>query len=137
MPLLQKEKAPGMAEVNLGHFAAICSMTEEAYRQRMKRLLENGELLELLKPHASLDVRSWIAHKEFLNGSKFGVAFRLSLNKIKDDMLYCMCHVVTWGDCPLLKVVAMDDGLAGDPPKDMKELEWFEVVFCDMATTIV
>lgn len=118
-------------EVGLGHFAAMCDMTESEFADHMSKMLEQGRMLDLLKPDSAMDLEKWMLER-FRAGKDFVVAFRLSLNRKRDACLWCVCSL---REMRCVDVRHMIPGLVGSIPKEAKGLEPFEINFCDLRTS--
>lgn len=130
-----REKAPSLTEcgdevpVGLDHFAAMCGLSEAEYSKRMFSLLERGELPKLLKARSAAELLEWALEEE----GPFVVAFRLSLNRLRDVGLFCVCSIGANGAMAVRHALP---GFMDNPPKESAGLPGFEVGFCDMETWI-
>jgi len=128
-------KRLGHAEVDLSHFAAIVGMTLAEFSQHMFSRLSKGDVLDLLKIEAAAELCDWIGEKGLeANGERFVVAFRLSLNREKDVGLFCVCRVDMSGDEAIVKCEEAVPGILGAAPSRLKNMDAFEMGFCDMET---
>ena len=123
-------------EVSLAEFAAIGGLTEAEYSKRMFERLECGDLMGLLGIEAQCDLGDWISGR-FLGGKReFLVVFRLSLNRIRDVALFCVCSMDMSGDEAAIRVRHAIPGQIGSPPAEAFGLEPYEMSFCDMEAGI-
>lgn len=132
--------SPGLAEVDLAHFAAFLGLTRDQYVALMHRCFEEDRLMDLLRFESRCEIEGWILETgRFEDGKDFGVMFRLALNRGHDPALYCICHVK---DQSVVSVRKTIPGLAilGEcghmVPDAMKTMDIFEIAFGDLETNI-
>jgi hypothetical protein len=116
--------------VSLAHFAAIGGQSEREYVDRMLDRIRNGDVLSILKPAAQLDFVSWLTDVS----GKFVVRFTLSLNRVTNVALYCVCHKEESSPegVPRWTVQHTIPGICDPLPPEAEGLPVFEVYFCDM-----
>jgi len=116
-----------LVEVTLAQFAAIGGMTEHEYLMTLKSRLEEGRMMDVLRPEAVEDLSVWASTQD-----KFSVLFRLSLNRMQDSALTCLVRRIEGR----LEVTEMTMGLCGEEPEERPGIETFEFCFCDMNNRI-
>jgi hypothetical protein len=137
---IKRSKPDAQEEVGLGHFAAICDMTEGEFADHMFKILEDGRMLDLLKPDSAMDLEKWMLERfrvaigddGRISDKSIVVMFRLSLNRKRDACLYCVCSL---REMHCVEVHHAIPGLVGNVPKEAKGLESFEISFCDLRTS--
>lgn len=118
-------------DVSLAQFAATGGMTETEYSRKLFEKLETGNLMDLLNIDAQVRLGDWISEK-YLDGAHFSVVFRLSMNRVRDVALHCVCAMDMMQDEPKIFCKFALPGFIDAPPKELAGLEVFELGFEDM-----
>jgi len=124
------------SDMSLADFAARGGLTEPQYSLRLFQKLESGQLLDLLKVEAQFQLGEWIGEKFLDNQMHFAVVFRLSLNRVRDVALHCVCSMDLTQDEPKIYVKFALPGFIDAPPKELAGLEVYELGFEDMEPRI-
>lgn len=117
-------------QVGVAHFAAMCGMSEDDFYSSFIGTMEKDSINNVLRPEAVKDVLAWVEYQELHGrGMRFGIMFRLSMNRPVDTALHCIC---TLQDRKTIKLIKSIPGMVGTTPKEMANQESFEMTFCDI-----
>lgn len=123
------------AEVSLAEFAAIGGLTEAEFCKKMFEKIESGQLFDLLTLKSQYKLGEWISEYFLENNKQFLIAFRLSLNRLKDVTLYCICKVDFNNDSGL-EVINTITGTIDATPTEAQNLPRMIFDFHDMEPSI-
>ncbi len=108
------------SDVSLADFAAIGGMTEAQYSRKLFDKLEAGQLLDLLKLESQVKVADWIGEKFLDNQNEFLVIFQLSMNRVRNVALFCVCSMNMKEEEAKIYVRHAIPGFLDNPPKEVK-----------------
>ena len=123
-------------EVSLAEFAAIGGLSEPEYLKRLFNHLKSGNLIELLGLKAQFKLGEWIGEYFLDTGNKFVVVFRLSLNRVRDVTLFCVCSMDLTGEDAKINVESSIPGFIDAYPDETKGLPSMIFNFHDMEPSI-
>ena len=123
-------------EVSLAEFSAIGGLSEPEYLGKLFSHLKSGDLVELLGLKAQFKLGEWIGEYFLDTKDKFVVVFRLSLNRIRDVALFCICSMDLTGEDAKVNVESSIPGFIDACPETAKGLPSMIFSFHDMEPRI-
>jgi len=124
-------------DVSLTDFAKNGNLTEAQYSRKLFDKLESGQLLDLLNIESQVKIGDWISQKFLDNSKEFLIVFKLSMNRLRNVALFCVCSMNLKDDEPKIYVdFAIPGFMDATPPEAQNITDRMILNFDDMEPRI-